>query len=279
MAVVQLTPAMLSGLSEASRRCIERLLAHQAEGANSLDIPKSRHAAVLILLYEKSGGLKVLLTTRSKTLRTHPGQTALPGGKMDETDQDAFETAYREAFEEVGLPMNHPAVHTLCALRPFFAVSKLLVTPVVAVLTDPSVLCSLTPCESEVDVIFDHPLEALLDPTLSAQERLVEIKSELWPAEEEYHNYSDNQWSWLGNSFYRMHRFRSTASAIKGLTAEILITAAEIAYDRQPSYTRYAPGQFTTFNDILRALDPKVFMELRQIQTVSTAGGIIVGRT
>ncbi len=83
--------------------------------------------------------------------------------------------------------MNHPAVHTLCALRPFFAVSKLLVTPVVAVLTDPSVLCSLTPCESEVDVIFDHPLEALLDPTLSAQERLVEIKSELWPAEEEYH--------------------------------------------------------------------------------------------
>ncbi len=58
-----------------------------------LDIPKSRHAAVLILLYEKSGGLKVLLTTRSKTLRTHPGQTALPGGKMDETDQDAFETA------------------------------------------------------------------------------------------------------------------------------------------------------------------------------------------
>ncbi len=97
-----------------------------------------------------------------------------------------------------------------------------------------------------------------------------------------------------------MHRFRSTASAIKGLTAEILvgasfmgvfvsifnplrpvaqITAAEIAYGRQPSYTRYAPGQFTTFNDILCALDPKVFMELRQIQTVSTAGGIIVGRT
>ena len=52
-----------------------------------------KRAAVLVLLYEKDGVLRVLLTTRSKTLRTHPGQTALPGGKMDETDADAIETA------------------------------------------------------------------------------------------------------------------------------------------------------------------------------------------
>ncbi|KAI9573995.1 hypothetical protein HD554DRAFT_2012754, partial [Boletus coccyginus] len=35
-------------------------------------------AAVLVLLYEKEGEPRVLLTTRSKLLRTHPGQTALP---------------------------------------------------------------------------------------------------------------------------------------------------------------------------------------------------------
>jgi len=31
---------------------------------------------VLVLLYEREGALRVLLTTRSKELRSHPGQTA-----------------------------------------------------------------------------------------------------------------------------------------------------------------------------------------------------------
>lgn len=46
-----------------------------------------------MLLYELEGKIRVLLTTRSKTLRTHPGQTALPGGKSDETDKDVLDTA------------------------------------------------------------------------------------------------------------------------------------------------------------------------------------------
>lgn len=53
----------------------------------------SKLAAVLILLYEKAGQIKVLLTTRSKLLRSHPGQTALPGGKCDESDRNVVETA------------------------------------------------------------------------------------------------------------------------------------------------------------------------------------------
>lgn len=57
------------------------------------NIPHRKQAAVLILLYEKADELRVLLTTRSKTMRTHPGQTALPGGKMDDTDKDCIETA------------------------------------------------------------------------------------------------------------------------------------------------------------------------------------------
>ena len=57
-------------------------------------------AAVLVLLYERAGaggpscgGLRVLLTTRSKELRSHPGQTALPGGKVDQSDAGVVETA------------------------------------------------------------------------------------------------------------------------------------------------------------------------------------------
>ena len=54
-------------------------------------------AAVLVLLYERKdqGGLRVLLTTRSKELRSHPGQTALPGGKVDQSDAGVIDTAVR----------------------------------------------------------------------------------------------------------------------------------------------------------------------------------------
>jgi hypothetical protein len=55
--------------------------------------PSSRLAAVLVLLYERAGRIHVLLTTRSKELRSHPGQTALPGGKVDKEDGDVIETA------------------------------------------------------------------------------------------------------------------------------------------------------------------------------------------
>jgi peroxisomal coenzyme A diphosphatase NUDT7 len=94
---------------------------------------------------------------------------------------------YREAFEEVALPLNHPAIHTLCVLRPFVAYTRLLVSPVVAFLAELSVLDGLVPSQGEVDVIFSHPLEALLEPSLSAKEELVEINSELWPSEEEFY--------------------------------------------------------------------------------------------
>lgn len=60
--------------------------------------PQSKHAAVLILLYEQNDQIFVLLTTRSKTLRSHPGQTALPGGKYDEEDGDLLKTAVCTSF-------------------------------------------------------------------------------------------------------------------------------------------------------------------------------------
>lgn len=63
------------------------------EAVASSNYPSTKLAAVLVLLYEKAGELRVLLTTRSKSLRAHPGQVALPGGKVDATDSDVFETA------------------------------------------------------------------------------------------------------------------------------------------------------------------------------------------
>ncbi|KAI9454576.1 NUDIX hydrolase domain-like protein [Lactarius psammicola] len=207
--------------SENTQACIERLSKHVPETTKIHPAhPASKLAAVLILLYERAGRIHVLLTTRSKELRSHPGQTALPGGKMDEEDGDLIETAFREANEEVAFPLHSPHVHMLCTLDPFVSQHKLVVTPVVALLDDVSVLDGLRAAPGEVAHIFDHPLEALLDPELVRDKKLVPIRSEDWPYETGLHNFTDGPW--LGTT-YRMHRFRSTASPVKGLTADILV--------------------------------------------------------
>ncbi|PCH42650.1 hypothetical protein WOLCODRAFT_163945 [Wolfiporia cocos MD-104 SS10] len=247
------TSSALGLLSPKSRLCIERLESHRVEQVNLSN--QSRLAAVLILLYEKAGELNVLLTTRSKSLRAHPGETALPGGKVDENDANAIETAYREANEEVGLPRDCADIRTVCILRPFLSNRKVVVRPVVALLTNLNVLDQLKANEDEVERIFDHPLEALLDPGIMLKENLAEKGSADWPYAEDLHNTDDRILAFLGNISYRMHRFRSTASPVKGLTAEILMSAAEIAYERHTQFERYAPGQIVDFGGVLRVLE------------------------
>lgn len=155
-------------------------------------------------MYEEEGALRVLLTTRSKALRTHAGQTALPGGRVDEGDKTFVETAVgyvcllyakkmmlnhiviylklREAYEEVQLPLGSLDIHVLGVHEPFLSLHKLLVTPVFALLTRNDLLGELKPSEEEVSKIFSHPLEAVLDPQLSEHEaNLATLGSEDWP--------------------------------------------------------------------------------------------------
>lgn len=94
----------------------------------------------------------------------------------------------REAEEEVGLAQGCPSVHILAVLEPVISRFRLTVTPVVALLSDPSVLETLKPSEAEVDHIFTHPLEPILDPSLAAHESdLVPIGGEDWKYEDEFH--------------------------------------------------------------------------------------------
>ncbi|KAJ3536543.1 hypothetical protein NMY22_g5997 [Coprinellus aureogranulatus] len=255
----------LQSLTEPSRACIERLLKHFSETKDkhySLSSePEGKLAAVLVLLYEKDGELRVLLTTRSKKLRTHAGQTALPGGRVDREDGDRTfaDTALREAREEVGLPKDSPHIHILGRLNPFISLHRLVVIPVVALLTQPDLLNDLKASEDEVADIFSHPLEAILDPTISAKEPLSAIGSENWPYEaSDHYNTSDSAVEVLGNTSYRMHRFRTSGSPIKGLTADILIRVAEIAYNKPTVYDRWAPGQITDFAEVMKAIDKNI---------------------
>ncbi|KDR68762.1 hypothetical protein GALMADRAFT_146105 [Galerina marginata CBS 339.88] len=218
--------------------------------------PTSRLAAVLVLLFERDGQLRVLVTTRGKHLKTHGGQTSLPGGKMEDIDNGGvIATAFREANEEVSLPLDNPHIHTLgtLELHPFH---KLVVAPVVALLTDNSVLEVLKARKGEVDHIFSHPLEAFLDPTLAPKfESLVPHGSKHWPYESKYHHHIDYVVEALGGMTYRLHCFQTSASPITGLTADVLIRTAEIVYQREAIYERYAFDQIRSFDALVEAFE------------------------
>jgi len=74
-----------------------------------LPIGGLHHAAVLVPLHEKDGGLHVLMTRRPEHMSRHPGQISFPGGRID-AEEDHLEAALREAQEEIGLEPAHADV-------------------------------------------------------------------------------------------------------------------------------------------------------------------------
>ncbi|RYX95192.1 MAG: CoA pyrophosphatase [Comamonadaceae bacterium] len=115
-------------------------------------------AAVLMPLVMRDE-LMLLLTQRSTHLSTHSGQVALPGGRTDDSDRDAVDTALREAEEEIGLPRDHAEV--LGTLPTYVTGTAFIITPVVA-LVRPGF--ALKPNPGEVDDVFEVPLAFLMNP-------------------------------------------------------------------------------------------------------------------
>lgn len=69
--------------------------------------PVGRRSAVLVLLFiGTQGELRVLLTKRSRSLRSFSGHVSFPGGKADEGEEVPEQVARREAAEEIGLPQD-----------------------------------------------------------------------------------------------------------------------------------------------------------------------------
>ena len=69
----------------------------------TVDKPDYMPAAVMIILMNKQKEPYVLLTKRTRDVRTHKGEMSMPGGGFDESDDDILGTALRETFEEVGI--------------------------------------------------------------------------------------------------------------------------------------------------------------------------------
>ncbi|KAI0722498.1 NUDIX hydrolase domain-like protein [Earliella scabrosa] len=252
-----LNRAPIPQLTPESRRCIQNLSAYRPP-KSPLRYPKSRCAAVLVALFVgRMGDIYVLLSRRASSLRTYAGDTALPGGKWEERDKSAEWTARREAFEEIGLPLDYQRVPTLCVLEPFLAGNRLIVTPVVVLILDNSLRPILN--QAEVAALFSHPLNSFLhsDPPFATEPEMLEMK---------YHTYMDLNSNTMPGKV-RMHNFLTGREAggtkpIFGLTASILIRVASIGYGQQPDFEPYAPEEPTMQQRIAYALrhDP-IFRE------------------
>ncbi|KIW07469.1 uncharacterized protein PV09_01437 [Verruconis gallopava] len=129
----------MANLKPAHAAAIARLRSYVPPPTQYYSLPLTRRAAVLILLYaDKHGELRVVLTMRAKTLKSYAGQAALPGGKADSLTETPFQTARREAYEEIGLPLSDnklPApyqIEELCQMPCNLARTELGVRPCVA---------------------------------------------------------------------------------------------------------------------------------------------------
>ena len=126
------------------------------------DLPELRakaevEAAVLMAVTDRADpGL--ILTVRREHMRTHAGQIAFPGGRID-PGEDAVAAALREAHEEVLIPPGE--VEVIGAIEPYRTVTGYVVSPVLGVIPPD---LALEPHEHEVADLFEAPLGFVLDP-------------------------------------------------------------------------------------------------------------------
>lgn len=116
-----------------------------------------RPAAVLVAMTDRPDP-GVLMLHRPSNMRAHPGQVALPGGKIDR-DETPVEAALREAYEELGI--HYSDVTVIGTSDVYRTYSGYSITPVLGVV--PADI-SITPNPTEVAQWFEAPLAHVLNP-------------------------------------------------------------------------------------------------------------------
>lgn len=192
-------------------------------GINGGDVDGTR-AAVLVPLFEEGGETRVVLTVRASHLRSHRGEVAFPGGRLDD-GESVEEAARREAHEEVGLdPVSVTVVRHLTSLPTVG--SNTVMTPVVATLPARP---ALAPQPTEVARVFDLALADLLAEGIFAEE---------W-------------WAVPGRpgldgrpgGEYPVWFFEAAGEIIWGATARVLVELLSVVLDVPPPVGRTGPGR------------------------------------
>jgi 8-oxo-dGTP pyrophosphatase MutT (NUDIX family) len=115
-------------------------------------------AAVLAAITERDGEPGVLLLHRLSNMRSHPGQIAFPGGKID-PGETAIEGALREAHEELGIDPR--LVRVIGTSDVYRTHSGFEITPVLGIIP-PDI--KIIPNPTEVAQWFEAPLSHVLNP-------------------------------------------------------------------------------------------------------------------
>ena len=151
-----------------------------------------RRSAVLIAIYDGEDGPTTILTRRPQHMRKHAGEIAFPGGGLEDDDDSLWDTAVREAQEEVALDPG--SCRQIGMLDQFITgASYSLVQPYVAVLNErPDLIAS----PDEVEAILHVPLTELAHPD----------------------TYWKEEWLWDGE-WRPMHFFGLVGDTVWGATA------------------------------------------------------------
>ena len=116
-----------------------------------------RPAAVLAAMTERDRP-GFLLIHRPSNMRSHPGQVAFPGGKID-PGETPVEAALREAYEELGI--HERDVTVIGPSDTYRTGSGYAITPVVAVVPPD---LKLNPSPTEVAAWFEAPVDFVFNP-------------------------------------------------------------------------------------------------------------------
>lgn len=126
------------------------------------DLPEGDLAAVLALIFaDEEGILRLVLTKRSRTLNSHAGQLAFPGGKPHPEDTGPVDTGLRETQEEIGVAPSQveilgflPVIRTVRFALPLLGmVARLEREP------------EFHPSPAEVEKVLTPSLDSLTDPS------------------------------------------------------------------------------------------------------------------
>ena len=123
-------------------------------------IKKAKHAGVLALFYpDEDIETKFVLILRKTYKGVHSAQVAFPGGKLETQDTSLKDTALRETFEEVGVPIEAVSIVRSIS-QVYIPPSNFYVQPYIGLTqTTPKFIKQ----EDEVEELIEIDLEHFLD--------------------------------------------------------------------------------------------------------------------
>lgn len=184
------------------QRIASALPLHEADWRHPMGSSEWPQAAVLVALTNEPQP-KVLLGRRAAHLHFHPGEIAFAGGKRDPMDSSPWQTARREAMEEVGLPSR--LISPLGELEPLITRTGFEVHPCIAGVP-PDLDLVVDP--GEFDSAFYLPLLTFANRALF---RLETMSDDRGPR--------------------KVPHFQIGNDSVWGVTAAILVLLANVAYD------------------------------------------------